>query len=64
MPVQATLNEVKVAIKFSKGAQTISKCNKEATDENLLALGQAVGALNQEIIEKVTKIEETALTQA
>lgn len=64
MSVNAVVKEVKVAMKFAKGSQTIGKCNQEATHEELFTFGQAVGSLNQEAIESITKVEETALIKA
>ncbi|MGL4798995.1 MAG: hypothetical protein ACRCWY_06340 [Cellulosilyticaceae bacterium] len=64
MAVQGTKDEVKVVLKLAKGSQTISKCNKEATDEAYYALGQAIGTLQQEVVQHVTKVEETILAMA
>ena len=61
MAVTALMDEVKVVIKFVKGSQTIGHCNKVATDENLYALGQAIGSLNKEEINEITKVVETKL---
>ena len=61
MAVTALLDEVKVSLKFVKGSQTLAHCNKEATDENLYALGQAVASLNKEEVEEITKVVETKL---
>nr|WP_307991501.1 hypothetical protein [uncultured Niameybacter sp.] len=61
MAVTALMDEVKVVIKFVKGSQTIGHCNKAATDENLYALGQAIGSLNKEEINEITKVVETKL---
>lgn len=64
MAIQKTLDEVKVVLKLSKGSQTIPKCNKEAADEAYFALGQAIGTLQAEAVESITKVEETILAMA
>lgn len=61
MAVTSTLEEVKVVVKFIKGSQTIAHCNKEATDEGLYALGDAIGSLNAEKMESIMKVQETQL---
>lgn len=61
MAIQSVLEEVKVALKFTKGSQTIGHCNKQATDENLHTLGTAIGSLNAESLQSVTKVTETLL---
>ena len=63
MAVTALLDEVKVVIKFVKGSQTIGHCNKAATDENLYTLGHAIGSLNKETVNDITKVVETKLMQ-
>ena len=63
MAVTALLDEVKVSLKFVKGSQTLAHCNKEATDENLYALGQAVASLNRESLSEITKVVETTLLE-
>ena len=61
MAVTALIDEVKVSLKFAKGSQTLAHCNKDATDENLYALGQAVGSLNKEELREIMKVVETNL---
>ena len=63
MAVTALLEEVKVSLKFVKGSQTLAHCNKQATDENLYILGQAVASLNKEEVNEITKVVETTLLQ-
>ena len=63
MAVTTVLDEVKVSLKFVKGSQTLAHCNKEATDENLYALGQAVASLNRESLSEITKVVETTLLE-
>ena len=63
MAVTALLEEVKVSLKFVKGSQTLAHCNKQATDENLYILGQAVASLNKEAVNEITKVVETTLLQ-
>lgn len=64
MEVSTVLDEVKVVLKFVKGSQTIGHCNKSATDENLYILGQAIGSLNKEALNGVTKVVETTLLES
>lgn len=61
MAVSAQQKEVKVVIKFIKGSQTIGNCNQAATDENLYTLGYAIGTLNKEEVDEITKVTETTL---
>lgn len=62
MAVEADLKNVKVVLKLAKGSQTISGCSQDATNENLYALGEAVGSLTAERLETITKVEEHLLT--
>ncbi|MEG0152962.1 MAG: hypothetical protein RR448_05895 [Niameybacter sp.] len=64
MAVITQLEEVKVSLKFTKGSQTLSHCYKEATDEALYNLGQAIARLNKETLETITKVVETKLIEA
>lgn len=59
--VQAALKSTKVVLKLAKGSQTISDCNKDATDEQLYALGSAVASLEAESLETMTKVVESTL---
>ena len=59
--VSAALKDVKVVLKLAKGSQTISNCNKSATDEQLYALGSAVATLEAESLETVTKVVMSTL---
>lgn len=61
MAVTATLDEVKVVMGFTKGSQTIGKCNKTATDEQLWTLGKAISSLNEEELETIMKVQESIL---
>ncbi|MEG0086407.1 MAG: hypothetical protein RR090_11760 [Niameybacter sp.] len=61
MAVTAELEEVKVSLKFTKGSQTLGNCYKEATDEGLYNLGQAIGGLHKETLETITKVVESKL---
>lgn len=61
MAVTATVDEVKVVVKFVKGSQTIGHCNKAATDEGLYELGHAIGSLNLEDINEIIKVTESKL---
>lgn len=59
--VSAALKDVKVVLKLAKGSQTISNCNKSASDEQLYALGSAVASLEAESLETITKVMESTL---
>lgn len=61
MAIQSVLEEVKVALKFTKGSQTIGHCNKQASDESLHTLGMAIGSLNAEALQSITKVTEALL---
>ncbi|MGL4362816.1 MAG: hypothetical protein ACRCSG_06070 [Cellulosilyticaceae bacterium] len=61
MAVEKTLDEVKVVLKMGRGSQTISKCSKVANDTAYYALGQAVGSLQAESVDRIIKIEESIL---
>lgn len=62
MAVTSELKGVKLVLDLTKGSQTISNCNPQATDENLSALATAVGALESEQVQTVVKVVETVLT--
>lgn len=59
--VSAALKSTKVVLKLAKGSQTISDCNKDATDTQLYALGSAVASLEAESLESMTKVVESTL---
>lgn len=59
--VQAALKSTKVVLKLAKGSQTISGCSKDATNEQLYALGSAVASLEAESLETMTKVVESTL---
>ena len=59
--VTADLKGVKVVLKLAKGSQTISECNKDATDDQLHALAGAVAKLEKEPVDTITKVIETTL---
>ncbi len=61
MAVQTTLESVKVVLNLEKGSQTVANCKKDATDEALFAVGKAVGTLQREAVESISKIEESIL---
>lgn len=61
MAVTADLKGVKLQLDLEKGTQTISNCNVAATDENLYALGIAVGSLIASPVEEIVRIEEKVL---
>ena len=59
--VSAALKSTKVVLNLAKGSQTISGCNKGATDTQLYALGTAVASLEAESLESITKVVESTL---
>ncbi len=59
--VSTAIKGVKVVLKLAEGSQTISNCNVEATNENLYALATAVGKLEAQRVDAITKVEETTL---
>lgn len=59
--VSDALKDVKVVLKLAKGSQTISGCNKSASNEQLYELATAVASLEAESLEIVTKVEERTL---
>lgn len=59
--VSAALKNTKVVLNLAKGSQTISGCNKAATDTQLYALGSAVASLEAESLESITKVVESTL---
>lgn len=59
--VSAALKSTKVVLKLAKGSQTISDCNKDATDTQLYTLGSAVASLEAESLESMTKVVESTL---
>lgn len=61
MAVTTVLDEIKVALKFTKGSQTLAHCNPAATDEQLHSLGKAVASLNAETLDTMTKVQEAKL---
>lgn len=61
MAISGVMDEVKVVLKFTKGSQTLAHCNKQASDESLHSLGRAIGSLNVEPLEQITKVVETIL---
>ena len=61
MAITTDVKGVKLVLKLAKGSQTVSNCSQSATDEALYALGQAVGTLQNEEVESVSKVIETAL---
>ena len=63
MAVTATVDEVKVVLKFTKGSQTIPHCNQSVSDDALYALGDAISSLNAEKLEDMMKVTETKLVQ-
>lgn len=63
MAITADLKGVKLVLKLAKGSQTISNCNRAATDEALNSLGKAVATLQKEELETVVKVVETTLIE-
>lgn len=59
--VSAIIKNTKVVLKLAKGSQTISNCKKDATDEQLFALGRAVASLEAEELDSMTKVVESTL---
>lgn len=59
--IEASIKSTKVVLKLAKGSQTISNCKKDATDEQLFALGNAVAALEAEEVDYMTKVVESKL---
>ena len=59
--VSTEIKGVKVVLKLAEGSQTISNCNVEATNEKLYALATAVGKLEAQRVDAITKVEETTL---
>ena len=59
--VKAELKSTKVVLKLAEGSQTISGCNASATDEQLYALGNAVGKLEAQRVDTITKVTENTL---
>ena len=63
MAVFEEVKGVKVVLNLVKGSQTISGCKVDAAPEDLYALAGAVGSLQQEAVDTITKIQETLLVQ-
>ncbi len=63
MAVTADLKDVKVVLKLAEGSQSITKCNKQATDEGLYAMGKAVATLESQPLEAITKVVESTLIE-
>lgn len=61
MAVVADPKGLKIQLDLEKGTQTVSGCNAKATNEQLYALGTAVGTLTQSPVEAIVRIEETVL---
>lgn len=59
--VSAQIKDVKVVLKLAKGSQTIPGCNQVASNDQLYALGSAVGTLTAEAVDGISKVEETML---
>lgn len=59
--ISGIVKDVKVVLKLAEGSQTIPGCNQAATDEQLYALGSAVGLLELKDVEAINKVEETML---
>lgn len=52
---------MKVVLKLGEGTQTISNISLEATNENLYAIGTAVGKLCAQRVDAIIKVQETTL---
>lgn len=59
--VTAALKGTKVVLKLAEGSQTITNCNTTANDEALYALANAVGKLEAQRVDAITKVVETTL---
>lgn len=59
--ITSALKSMKVVLKLAEGSQTIAGCNPSATDEQLYQLGTAVGKLEAQNVDAITKVVETAL---
>ena len=63
MAIVTELKGIKLTLDLESGTQTISGCNPAATNENLNALGKAVGSLCKSPVEAIVKVEETILIE-
>lgn len=59
--VTSSLKSTKVVLKLAEGSQSITGCNQAATDEQLYALGLAVGKLEAQSVDAITKVVESTL---
>lgn len=61
--VTSKMAGIKVVLDLNEGSQTISNCNKSATDEQLHNLGKAVASLEKEGVEAISKVVEYSLIE-
>lgn len=59
--VTAKEEGTKIVLKLTEGSQTIADCNPSANDEQLYALGTAVGSLEKKEIDTISKVVESVL---
>ena len=63
MAITAHPKSMKVVLKLAEGQQIISGCKIDATNEQLYALGKAVGSLEAQRVDVITKVLETTLIE-